>query len=581
METNAEKLVRLAPKLTEGERKQINARFQAYIFRRSKTGEVWTTCCGVHKKLDDNNVTDREWYLLTAPHAPAPDVRWGKDKNAPNSQARVECPWCGARAAVKEIQYTGRRQNLWEFRRVLALRQWRGALWACAYDCTKDYGCVERSTEGPDIKLLRIYRFRPGKAECAGRNGGWYDNGPIRAYSCQTEPGKGKNMWKTERPFGWCKEYGLGYETIGMEECGKSEFRYCGVEKVGLSDEVTRTLTACCFYPRQIEFLMKCGMEDAVRDLVAYGRKNAAAIHWDAETPAEFLGVKPRELRMLQEAGKYSWERVEAMGLYRRQKGRRSLEDCLRFAQIRMDGNKQKMLLKRMREHGVSIGKLLQYMEKHCLGKRTIRSALDAYADYLLAAEGVGLDLNNPIFLMPRDFEEKHDQVTADWSAVLAERRRKAEAERRAAFAEERRKKLEKFRGRVKNLARRYTYTDGELLVRPAVNAEEIVREGKLLRHCVGSYADRHISGATTILFLRRRSAPGKPLCTIEVSGDTIRQIHGWDDERSACEDNPDREDPRKIYEAFLDEWQRWLEGGSKRDKAGRPIIKKKVRKTA
>lgn len=571
MESNAEKLVWLAPKLTEREKKQINARFQAYIFRRSKTGEVWTTCCGVHKKLDDNNVTDREWYLLTAPHAPAPDVRWGKDKNAPNSQARVECPWCGAQAAVKEIRYTGGRKNLWEFRRVLTLRQWRGALWACAYDCTKDYGCVERSTEGPNIKLLRIYRFRPGKAECAGRNGGWYDSGPIKNYQCQTEPGKGKKPWETERPFGWCQEYGLDYETIGMEEIGKSEFRYCGVEKVGLSDEVTRTLTACCFYPRQIEFLMKCGMKSVVRDLVAYGRKNAAAIHWDAETPAEFLGVKPRELRMLRETNTYSWVRIEALGIYRRQKGKSTLEDCLRFTQIQMDGNKQKMLLKRMREHGVSIGKLLRYMDKHCLEKRTLRGALDAYVDYLVAAEGVGLDMNNPIFLMPRDFEEKHDQVTAAWSAVLAERRRKAEAERRAAFA-----------GRVKSLARKYTYTDGELLVRPAVNAEEIVREGELLHHCVGGYADRHISGATTILFLRRRSAPGKPLCTIEIYGSTIRQIHGWDDERSACKDNPDREDPWEIYAAFLDEWQRWLEGGSKRDKAGRPIIKKrKVRKTA
>lgn len=582
MESNAEKLVRLAPKLTESERKRINDLFQAYIFRRSKTGEVWTTCCGVYKKLDDNNVTNQEWYLLTAPHAPAPDVRWGKDKNAPNSQARVECPWCGARAAVKEIQYTGGRKNLWEFRRVLTLRQWRGALWACAYDCTKDYGCVERSTEGPDIKLLRIYRFRPGKAECAGRDYGWYGNGPIKYYQCQTEPGKGKTLWETERPFGWCQEYGLGYETIGMGEIGKSEFRYCGVEKVRLSDEVTRTLTACCFYPRQIEFLMKCGMEDAVRDLVANVRKNAAAIHWDAETPAEFLGVKPRELRMLQEANtSYSWVRIEALGIYRRQKGKSTLEDCLRFAQIGMGGNKEKMLLKRMREHGVSIGKLLRYMDKHCLGKRDIRSALDAYVDYLLAAEGVGLDLNNPIFLMPRDFEEKHDQVTAAWSAVLAERRRKAEAERHAAAAEARRKVQEKFRGRVKSLTRRYTYTDGELLVRPAVNAEEIMREGKLLHHCVGGYADRHISGATTILFLRRRSAPGKPLCSIEVSGNTIRQIHGWDDERTYCEDNPHREDPRKIYGAFLDEWLAWLEGGSKRDKAGRPIIKKKVRKTA
>ena len=262
METNAEKLVRLAPKLTEREKKQINARFQAYIFRRSKTGEVWTTCCGVHKRLD-SAATDWEHALLTAPHTPAP-VCGARTRTPPNSLARVECPWCGARAAVKEIQYTGQRKNLWEFRRVLTLRQWRGALWACAYACTKDYGCVERSTEGPDITLLGIYRFRPGKAECAERNYGWYSNGPIQHYHCQTAPGKGKNLWTTERPFGWCNEYGLGYETIGMEEIGKSAFRYCGVEKVGLSDEVTRTLTACCFYPRQIEFLMKCGMKSAV-----------------------------------------------------------------------------------------------------------------------------------------------------------------------------------------------------------------------------------------------------------------------------------------------------------------------------
>lgn len=574
METNAEKLVRLAPKLTEREKKQINARFQTYIFRRSKTREVWTTCCGVHKRLD-SAATDREYVLLTAPHTPAPEFSWGRDKNAPNSLARVECPWCGARAAVKEIRYTGSRKNLWEFRRVLVLRQWRGSLWACAYDCTKSYACVECSTDGPDIKLLRIYRFRQGKAECAGRDGYWYDNGPIRYYHCQTAPGKGKKLWTTERPFGWCNEYGLGYETIGMEEIGKSAFRYCGAEKLGLSDEVTRTLTACCIYPRQIEFLMKCGMEDAVRDLVAHGRKNAAAIHWDAETPAEFLGVKLRELRWLQEAGKCSWERVEALGLYRRQKGKSALADCLRLAQIGMDGNKEKMLLKRMREHGVSIGKLLRYMNKHCLEKRTIRSALDAYVDYLVAAEGVGLDLNNPIFLMPRDFEKKHDQVTAAWSKVREERRREADVKRR-------KEQQAKFRKRLQGLSVRYTYTDGELLIRPAASAEEIVREGKLLHHCVGGYADRHISGATTILFLRRRSAPGKPLCTIEVRGNSIVQIHGWDDERTACEDNPERRSPRELYREFLEEWTAWMKAGSPRDKAGRPKIKKKkVRKTA
>ena len=45
-ETNVEKLVRLAPKLTDEEQKKLNSLFRAYIFRRNGTGEVWTTCCG-------------------------------------------------------------------------------------------------------------------------------------------------------------------------------------------------------------------------------------------------------------------------------------------------------------------------------------------------------------------------------------------------------------------------------------------------------------------------------------------------------------------------------------------------------
>lgn len=44
-----ESLARLAPQLTDAERRQINGLFPAYIFRRRRTGEVWTSCCGVHK----------------------------------------------------------------------------------------------------------------------------------------------------------------------------------------------------------------------------------------------------------------------------------------------------------------------------------------------------------------------------------------------------------------------------------------------------------------------------------------------------------------------------------------------------
>lgn len=570
-ETNGGKLARLAPALTDGEKEKINGLFRAYIFRRSETGEVWATCCRRYAKLD-TAATDRERELLQAMHCPEPRSAYD---DSPGTKRRIRCPWCGAKARVKELRYTGERKNLREFRRAVVLRQWRGSLWACAYDCTKNYKLQREFTNLPEMCLLGVYRFRPGKAESTKRM--WYERA-LLTYTCQTEPGK-KPMWTIPRPFGWSNEYGLGYEVIGLDEVSKSALRYCGVEKLlEAGCDLIRLLTACCLYPAQIEYLQKAGMGSAVHDLVEDGKKNAAAIRWDAEKRGDFLGIKPKDLQWLREQDIRSWVRVDGVAIWRRMHGSRGesdLRDCVRLAEKLVDRKKRDSILKRMKENGVSVGKLLCYMEREGTKRGTMAIALNAYADYLLAAEGIGLDLANPIFLLPKDFEKKHDRVTAAWSRVQKERRREADAKRRkeqqAAFAK-----------RLKALALRYTYTDGELLIRPAANAEEIVREGKLLHHCVGGYADRHISGVTTILFLRRRSAPGEPLCTIEVNGGKIRQIHGWDDERTACKDNPERRSPREIYRDFLDEWLAWLEAGSPRDKAGRPRIKKKkARKTA
>ena len=91
----------------------------------------------------------------------------------------------------------------------------------------------------------------------------------------------------------------------------------------------------------------------------------------------------------------------------------------------------------------------------------------------------------------------------------------------------------------------------------------------------MGGYADRHLNGKTTILFLRDRQSPGKSLVTMEMNGNKIVQIHGWDDERTACKANPKRKSPRELYAEFLGPWLAWLEAGSKRDKHGRPVMPK------
>ncbi len=56
----------------------------------------------------------------------------------------------------------------------------------------------------------------------------------------------------------------------------------------------------------------------------------------------------------------------------------------------------------------------------------------------------------------------------------------------------------------------------------------DIVREGKVLRHCVASYIEKVASGKTTIVFLREKNRIDEPFYTIEVMGEKIVQVKGF-----------------------------------------------------
>ena len=77
----AERFARQAPPLNQAEKDAINALFPAYIFRRSRTSEIWTTCCHRHMVVrnEDMMMTTQErdfqavmWTL----HQREPKNRW-------------------------------------------------------------------------------------------------------------------------------------------------------------------------------------------------------------------------------------------------------------------------------------------------------------------------------------------------------------------------------------------------------------------------------------------------------------------------------------------------------------------------
>lgn len=203
--------------------------------------------------------------------------------------------------------------------------------------------------------------------------------------------------------------------------------------------------------------------------------------------------------------------------------------------------------------------------------------------DYLDMAQELGMDRTFATIMRPKDLFSAHndaaDRVALKRAKEAAEeaarqaraeteykaRRAREEAERAARAAEERRIREERYRALYPNIegvyarvAGKYAYSNGEVCIVVPKTASEVIEDGRMLRHCVGSSPERYlarINGETTyILFLRRASAPEKPWVTLEVEpGGAIEQSRTvgntyFDLEKEGLGD-------------FVDEWQEHIAG--------------------
>ena len=160
------------------------------------------------------------------------------------------------------------------------------------------------------------------------------------------------------------------------------------------------------------------------------------------------------------------------------------------------------------------------------------------WADYLTAAEATGYLLHRENVLLPRNLGAAHDEATKKHQAKLARERaaqqREWERQRKAAQAEhDRQVRLaeEKYEERRLKLEKKYGFAMSGYVIRAPLGKDEILAEARKLQHCVGGYADRHIQGKTTILFMRKVKKPDEPWLTIEMNGNKLVQIHGFKNE--------------------------------------------------
>lgn len=568
----AESLQKAAPKLNEKDIDALNEIFRAFLFKGNKIGEYWTSCCRKHVPSHDD-WTDAEYEALTTSHTPEPIIYWNKVQN-PESETRATCPLCGREVTVKTLGKTGTRKNLYSYARAVVLKWHRGALWALAFSLEKGY-CPGYSVnswvfqqrgysdliDAPTINLCGVYKFQPGKVSHAWKY--YWVCGNLYNYEEQKAIGK-KKPGELGRPFGWSNEWGLGYELINPEAVRQSPFRYVGFEDMVKEHmEPIQLLTASCFYTEKLEHLHKMGLDKVIKRYIHEGIKSAWLIRWKEDDPKKFLTVRPKVLSAMLAEG----TKLETIQVWKDLKEREPIETVQRLGEL-VQQKDRKTVCKFVRTGAFRLGKFLDYIEEQAAKSYLDRRKSHAYAcwqaaeqwgDYIRAAENLGLDINNPVILMPKDLHKQHDKRTKAWSAILEERKRK-DAEAREAK-------------RYDAVRRKYAFELNGLCIVAPKSTFDIIAEGKALGHCVGGYAGRHANGVLTILFLRRASSPDKSLVTIEMRGNQLQQIHGYKNEREACVDNPDQLPPSEIYKDFLEAWQAWLAAGSKRNKDGSPKL--------
>lgn len=405
------------------------------------------------------------------------------------------------------------------------------------------------------IEKARYY-MAPGRVKGWKRSVGWQLYRDMFGESPWTEMKNITEPFQRNTLYGYDNDHWL----FGTEHLEDTAFKYCQIEDwyhnitCNWICECENTVKLCISYLAnyamrpQMEMAVKLGLPELCTDLCE-GRANGRDINWRAKNPPAFLKLSKADAKAFLQSPSIGLLRAVHIA---RKEGCKADVDELRGALPSVGKIGFDELIACAGRCRVTLNRALDYAAAHG------RNGVGLWKDYLDMAAKLGYDLSQRDVCMPKDLRGRHDAAVATIKVEQDEKSRLAYKKRYVA------------------LVQKYAFEmDGYRIIVP-LSADEIVREGKTLGHCVGGYAARHVEGKTTILFFRKSRKPGTSFITLEmmgVNGDQIRQIHGYRNEgyKGAVS-------PSVRYEHFLNTWREWLRGGSKRDADGKPIIKQEVK---
>lgn len=350
------------------------------------------------------------------------------------------------------------------------------------------------------------------------------------------------------------------------KELAKTAFRYADFLKMAKEHpKMDKIMYLALFAKNQdVEKLVKAGFGEFVAEKCGAGRgSETGTINWRAHDLKGFFRGESRDTisalrrcRSLREAGQYlCMKKLLGLGVQGVDFGKaRRLYEYRAFIQ-KMTG--ELGTVKRCEKYVRGQISAVEKAAENACGRGIMRipreeDIWDLWRDYTRMAHACGIELAGKE-LTPPDIYKAHDEMTelhrVQREAALAAKRRKEE-EGLAGDFEKRLVVLQKF-----------AYERGGLLIRPCETPHEMTEEGIRLRHCVGTYLQRHASGASNIFLIRKETEPDTPYYTLELSKelDRVVQWYGYEDNRNIQKDQAVKE--------FIGEWMAEIVLPKKRDK--------------
>lgn len=546
----AEKLIKEVPLMTHDMENEVALKaFTQYLFYkpagRNRRRFFCTACQGIYE-LGRDSVGQYEQAVMKGSHL-----------------SFQICPNCFNNATLASLGRYRSGASLCETHNILYFRNTEEGLYAVAGHAGLDYDITNQDHPWPTLYLFEqnIYFFGPEgeRAEWRYRTHYDYDHN-VGWHVLNSGFELMRNIKEPFNPIGamgYNPGYDGGYYVFGTDEIYKSPFtKYCAYEYYDHRFEegayIRGLMTYLGEYSKSpaLEMVAKLKMHDIISDIIYEGRNNGRYVNWKAKSPDRFLKLSKEETRIYLKHGCTLHELIA----WKESGKKEPLEEYI-FMGKAFGGQEYRAAAEAICcRLGITLKQLYQYLAKQKGGKGVVLSLFQLWKDYIDNCEKLKYDLKEQTVMFPKNLVERHDMAAA---AVTYQQ----DAELNKAY-----------RRRYRTLKKKYEFERYGVRIVIPNTASEIVKEGNALKHCVGGYADRHMRGAVTILFLRKAQSPDEPYVTIEMGGtggNSIRQIHGYrnDLEKGAVS-------PRVTHADFLKDWLEWLDSGSQRTKQGVPIVK-------